>query len=72
MHLVGAKLPVQPVLAEIVQNEPREAKLALKTLGSIWLSSFYSVEGYFLVLLSEWFQEEPFLDFDYANSKLWG
>ena len=25
------------------------------------------LEGYFLVLLGEWFQEEPFLDFDYAN-----
>ena len=28
---------VRPVLASIVQNEPRGAKLALKTLGPIWL-----------------------------------
>ena len=39
---------VRPVLASIAQNEPRGAKLALKTLGPIWLlgsnwlSSFYS------------------------------
>ena len=30
-------VPVQPVLALIVQNEPQGAKLALKTLGPIWL-----------------------------------
>ena len=42
-------VPVPPVLAQIVQNEPRWAKLALKKLGpiwllgSIWLFSFYSV-----------------------------
>ena len=42
-------VPVPPVLAQIVQNEPRWAKLALMKLGpiwllgSIWLFSFYSV-----------------------------
>ena len=42
-------VPVPPVLAQIVQNEPRWAKLALKKLGpiwllgSIWLFSIYSV-----------------------------
>lgn len=42
-------VPVPPVLAQIVQNEPRWAELALKKLGpiwllgSIWLFSFYSV-----------------------------
>ena len=41
-------VPVPPVLAQIVQNEPRWAELALKKLGpiwllgSIWLFSFYS------------------------------
>ena len=30
-------VPVPPVLAQIVQNEPRWAKLALKKLGPIWL-----------------------------------
>ena len=43
-------VPVPTVLAQIVQNEPRWAKLALKKLGpiwllgSIWLFSFYSVQ----------------------------
>ena len=42
-------VPVPPVLAQIVQNEPWWAKLALEKLGpiwllgSIWLFSFYSV-----------------------------
>ena len=42
-------VPVPPVLAQIIQNEPRWAKLALKKLGpiwllgSIWLFSIYSV-----------------------------
>ena len=41
-------VPVPPVLAQIVQNEPWWAKLALEKLepiwllGSIWLFSFYS------------------------------
>ena len=45
-------VPVPPVLAQIVQNEPRWAKLALKKLGpiwllgSIWLFSFYSVDHF--------------------------
>lgn len=43
-------VPVPPVLAQIVQNEPRWAELALKKLGpiwllgSIWLFSFYSAD----------------------------
>lgn len=42
-------VPAPPVLAQIVQNEPWWAKLALEKLGpiwllgSIWLFSFYSV-----------------------------
>ena len=44
-------VPVPPVLAQIVQNEPRWAKLALKKLGpiwllgSIWLFSIYSAQS---------------------------
>lgn len=44
-------VPVPPVLAQIVQNEPWWAKLALEKLGpiwllgSIWLFSFYSADS---------------------------